>query len=915
MDPSLIELLSEVTDSVQLDDISGTLVSYFGPRGRYTIKHGEHSKFWTRYCQMTNDEETNNRVRKLCLGETFTLNAPVIASYTLRFPSSLGDDGTNELFSEDFIRALVFCYQEAIFEKMAISDTLSELVCCVLEASVDTIVGDQLFVRIRLQFPYCRVDLNIQKNVLRPRVIELLRLHNVISRLIQQPNNDWDEILDPKVTETAWPLYLSITNTDQPKLSMSHTYSRLNLANIDDGSDRDIAIDEAFFPTEHGQVKKRLISPDIFDEYSLEYWLPMFLSMEYCQAITIPRQTNIAPIKSSPSRSVGKLNGVKSEDKDILHVLLPALKRERVEKEYTWLDIGRVIYNVYDSSEEGLKLWIEYSERSDVYDESDCEEYYYSFRDDNPLSVKTIAWYAKEDAPDIYRDWHKNWCEPYMTQATSLTHQDVTEALYRIYWLDFVCASLEYKNWYYYDKHHWVPLDKGDLLLEKIRTDFIPRFEHLRTEFSRRIERSNEPTVKDMLEIDIKKLGELIRKLKMRPFKDAVLTESMGRFKDRNFGTFNNYNINLMGVLNGVIETCDTRAIFRPGKPEDYIDMFSPVIYNDKFTWESQKVKDFLYWLRQVFPDPDLCTYFIRLISSCLQSGNTEKIFPTHTGYKDNSKSMIKRLIDRVFGPYSFTMPTEAVTTKRQSSSNASPELAMAMMAKIAWLCEPDEEETMKGGIIKRMTGMDKMFARLLNKNGGNFDPAFVLFLMCNKIPSIPGIDDAFKERFLIVPYLSTWSKNAPLTEKEQFEQRLFPMDRNFSKKIPGMAPAALWVFVQFYADYKKNGLNKPTIVKEVTEKHWEENDVYNLFTNECIVPSIIPNSVTPENPSGTRDQNSKISLSDVYSEFKFWFNDAYPGMKVPERASVKYTLEQRWGKLRKNCWYGIMIEQKMANV
>lgn len=343
--------------------------------------------------------------------------------------------------------------------------------------------------------------------------------------------------------------------------------------------------------------------------------------------------------------------------------------------------------------------------------------------------------------------------------------------------------------------------------------------------------------------------------------------------------------------------------------------MTSKVKYHPEYHWGHPLVRAMMKWLCQCFVDKELREYFILLCCSFLKSGNTEKIFPCFTGEKDNSKSMIKQALELVFGQYSFTFSTEVLCSRH--APRASQQKALARNCKTAFAQEPGVGEKFNAGIIKELTGLDQVFGNLLYENGGNFIVHFVLILICNEMPTIPDADDAIATRLRAVPFLSTWTKNAPKTEEEQFKKRLFPVDRDFNNKIPALAPAFLWILVQRYSDYKEFGLREPQMVEMATERYWEEHDLYKLFTKECIEPAIVPGSQTADNPHGRIDKNKSMTVSEIYSIFKFWIRDTYPDLKVPNQPQMRSQLRQgkRWGKPINDQWSGIQPKQAIASV
>jgi putative DNA primase/helicase len=214
-----------------------------------------------------------------------------------------------------------------------------------------------------------------------------------------------------------------------------------------------------------------------------------------------------------------------------------------------------------------------------------------------------------------------------------------------------------------------------------------------------------------------------------------------------------------------------------------------------------------------------------------------------------------------LFGDYCVRLPISCVTQGRGRASNANPEMARARAAKIAIMQEPEDNDTLKGGIIKDVTGGEPYFARFLHDNGREVKNTFKLILMCNKIPVIPNAGKAVENRLRIFPFLSTWVDDAPADPEEQMNQRRFQKDPFFEERIPVLMPAFLWVLKEIYPDYVTEGLEDPPIIKEHTETYWKENDTYQQFINDWICEAV--------HPDGTRDVRAMLTLSKIYTQFK----------------------------------------------
>jgi phage/plasmid-associated DNA primase len=266
------------------------------------------------------------------------------------------------------------------------------------------------------------------------------------------------------------------------------------------------------------------------------------------------------------------------------------------------------------------------------------------------------------------------------------------------------------------------------------------------------------------------------------------------------------------------------------------------------------------------------------------------------------------KVLQTIFCDYFIDFPTSLLTSGNgKNSSGPSPELAQAANARGAILAEPDDRESMKGGIIKRITGGDRIFTRALNENGGSMDITFKTIMVCNRIPDIANVDRALINRFVVMPFLGTWCEDAPETEEEQFRQRRFKMDINFESRIPELARALLWIMVQYYSYYAEEGLAFPKIVKEYIEKHWADNDHYLQFIAEKIEYAY------KDMDRKEYDVNVTLSVQDLYPIFGRWFRDYYPGVNLPTAAQFRSDMEMS-GRLgpqpKRGLWLGIRVKQ-----
>jgi phage/plasmid-associated DNA primase len=566
--------------------------------------------------------------------------------------------------------------------------------------------------------------------------------------------------------------------------------------------------------------------------------------------------------------------------------------------------VGRALYTSSNGSPEGLDVWIGFTTQSDHYTREDCEAIWESFAADEHITYKTIAWYAKHDNPEAYKAWHDSWCREALDKAMALDHVPVAEYIYRLYWLEVACASSDKSTWYVFNGIRWCPKQKTVALPHLINKDIVKRLEEVRIELAQHVHSLSNKIEKQTDEINIKAITSLIQKLYDQRFIQNIVKAATVPFhvEYENFLSWADNNPNLMGCEDCIIEADDKGIIIRDGKPEDYVTMTTKMSLNRiKYHWQHPHVQETMDWIKKIHVDSELRHEFLKECASWLRGRNIEKRVPIWSGDRDNSKSMIIRCLELAFSQYFGKFPTSMITGRRTQSSSATPELARTKGKHTMAIQETDEDvEAFRKGILKELSGADSLFTRGLYDGGGDMLPMFKLLIICNKIPSFIGSDAAIKQRVRIIPFLSTWVDEAPEDPQEQVKQRLFKKDPHFEIRLPTLAPALLWILVQYYPKYIEEGLREPKIVREYTEKYWRDQDFYGEYIKECL--EIV------ETDEGEPDPNVGTTHMELYRHFKIWLKETNPNVKIPPSRDVKAVFEKRLYGFENKKWMGVKI-------
>ena len=245
------------------------------------------------------------------------------------------------------------------------------------------------------------------------------------------------------------------------------------------------------------------------------------------------------------------------------------------------------------------------------------------------------------------------------------------------------------------------------------------------------------------------------------------------------------------------------------------------------------------------------------------------------------------------------------------NSSGPSPELAQTENARVAFTAEPDDDESWKGARIKKLTGGDSFFARSCGEDGGSIETTFKNIMVLNVVPDITGMDEATKNRFIMVPFEGRWIKpdetrfEVPETFEEQIKAKTYRMDPRFEDQIPRLAAALNWYCIKNYKVYLKEGLQKPKYIQSYMNDYWKRNDPYTAFIDE--------NLEIPKKADGTVDDNKYITATDLYPVYKRWFKQSYPNFQMVQKARLTTFLStgDRLGKQRQRRWYGYILRQQ----
>jgi P4 family phage/plasmid primase-like protien len=603
----------------------------------------------------------------------------------------------------------------------------------------------------------------------------------------------------------------------------------------------------------------------------------------------------------------GKKNVIHIDPKDIALVCqyVDCLSPTRANNYKQWMELGWCLHNIHNKDNALLTKWIEFSKKSPQYShtaEEECTELWAVMADDGGLGIGSLKLWARKDNFELYCKIVQNDIADSILKTCSTskgTPYDTARVLHSMYKDHFICVSIKDNVWYWYSEedHRWMRDDKGITLRRKISTDVYQEFNKLQQYKS-----SQSLEAGDKAGLDAQKILNVMMRLKDTAFKNNVMTEAAEIFydKDRKFLESLDSTNHIIGFKNGVYDL--NKEEYRPGRPEDYISLNTKINYIP-YDPESEDVKEIYNMYKSIFVIKKVREYVFKRTSSFLSGSTKDELFDVYSGAGGNGKSKHIELVEAALGEYATKLPITLLTQKRGAAGNATPELAKTKGMRLCTLQEPDTKTKINVGLMKEVTGGDKIQARALYSEPFEFKPQFKLVLCCNDKPELPEHDDGTWRRLRNTEFISKF------VHEPHWDRPLhFKIRTELSDKFETWAEPFMSILIHWHKIYRKEGIgsqNTPDEIMEYTNEYRATNNHFRDFVNDAI--DYEPASSVP------------VRIEDIYETYKSWYKQNNNDNRAKNRKELKAYLDQLLGQQmpanskNNNGYKGIRIKDNFA--
>lgn len=292
----------------------------------------------------------------------------------------------------------------------------------------------------------------------------------------------------------------------------------------------------------------------------------------------------------------------------------------------------------------------------------------------------------------------------------------------------------------------------------------------------------------------------------------------------------------LLNVANGYIDLT-SRELYK----HDINRMFSQIANTDYS--EKMQPAVWLDFLNDIFAgDKAVIRYIQKALGYSLTGSTREQVMFILFGKGRNGKSIFVETIAEILGDYSNNMQAKSLMVKK--NDNVNTDIARLSKARFVTSSEPNEGFRFDEGLIKQITGGDKVTARFLYAEEFEYTPKFKIWVSTNHKPIIRGTDDGIWRRLVLIPF------DVQIPEKK--------IDKDLKYKLLREAPAILnWMAEGAYM-WMREGLELPEKLKDAGQTYRTEMDVVEQFIQEKC----------------KRAEGVKETGKALYEEYKKWADE-----------------------------------------
>lgn len=387
------------------------------------------------------------------------------------------------------------------------------------------------------------------------------------------------------------------------------------------------------------------------------------------------------------------------------------------------------------------------------------------------------------------------------------------------------------KCWYYYDDRRWCKDQSG--VISRLCDELIEEMKHGLKDYLR------QPCDQDDME---KQFAKHLKYSRSNKGKKAMIAETMHHvpIMPEQMDQHNS----LLNTTNGVLHL--RTGTLTEHDPALYLSKMTLCEFTDKIDcpqWEA--------FLQDIFGgDEELIRYIQKAVGYSLTGSTAEQCAFFCYGTGRNGKSTFLDTLSAMLGNYAVNIQPETLAVRNGMSSGANSDIARLKGARLVTSVEPNEGMRLNEGLVKQLTGGDRVTARHLYGNEFEFTPEFKLWMSTNYKPVIRGTDTGIWRRVHLIPFTMQIPEDKA--------------DKHLPHRLRGELTGILRWAVDGCLMWQREGLKKPAAVEAAVKEYRGEMDVVSTWLDACCEVGLGREKTTElyQSYANWADENNEYKLS-----------------------------------------------------
>lgn len=436
------------------------------------------------------------------------------------------------------------------------------------------------------------------------------------------------------------------------------------------------------------------------------------------------------------------------------------------QKHKEWILVGQILKNeLKDQSIQPFINWTNKfgsdNKKEECYEQISKYIKYTPLKDKNRVTFKTLHYYAKLYNPSKYQLKYCPKSETSVLDIDNILYDNgeygIAKYFKKYFGSNFVCTDAKNKICYEFTKNKiWQEFKDCTNIREILSNEMfnsLTNYQDKLYEYSKTLNPDTEENEKTQRKL--KKCAELLIKLQKTNDKNNITREILDIIKDEAFIDDMNKEKYIIPVKNGKILNMKT------------LEMSERTI-NHKFNFECNAS----YVSMSEAEESEIRQYFLDLfcgnegtmkttidIIKSIFTGETLRYIYFFTGKGSNGKSLLFKLLNKIFGKLMDTIDTKVILQSK-ATSGLTTEFEKLDRCRLGYITELREDDKLNETIIKKISGGDPIDYRGLFKSNKTIYPTCNLCALTNELPHFK-VENAILNRIIVIPFNNTFAVNS----------------------------------------------------------------------------------------------------------------------------------------------------------